>query len=226
MPIVVTGFEPLDILEGIRRTVLQLESGRHELENAYPRAVPAEGNPRRGPMLQDVFEVTDRAWRGIGMIPGSGWRLSDAYRDCDAEAPLRRRRHPHRRVADLPVAARCCRGSSSRTSARPSARSAPRATRWAPRWSPARAPARPTTCTGGSRRRQPPETRRTGRCPMSERTGPRLRQLGLPGAAARLADHRDGSRRRRRDVRRAGRAPVPARPSAPPPTRPGWATRP
>ena len=47
MPIVVTGFEPLDILEGIRRTVLQLEAGRHEVENAYPRAVRAEGNPRR-----------------------------------------------------------------------------------------------------------------------------------------------------------------------------------
>ena len=86
VPIVVTGFEPLDILEGIRKTVLQLESGRHELENAYPRAVQAEGNPAAMDMLRDVFEVTDRAWRGIGMIPGSGWRLSEAYRDWDAEA--------------------------------------------------------------------------------------------------------------------------------------------
>ncbi len=85
IPIVVTGFEPLDILEGIRRTVLQLESGRHELENAYPRAVQAEGNPAAKAMLLDVFEVTDRAWRGIGMIPSSGWRLSYAYRDYDAE---------------------------------------------------------------------------------------------------------------------------------------------
>ncbi|MCU1629808.1 MAG: hydrogenase formation protein HypD [Pseudonocardia sp.] len=85
VPIVVTGFEPLDILEGIRRTVLQLESGRHELENAYTRAVPAEGNPPAKAMLQDVFEVTDRAWRGIGMIPDSGWRLSERYRDFDAE---------------------------------------------------------------------------------------------------------------------------------------------
>ncbi len=85
VPIVVTGFEPLDILEGIRRTVLQLEQGRHELENAYPRAVPAEGNPTAQRMLQEVFEVTDRAWRGIGTIPGSGWRLSAAYRDLDAE---------------------------------------------------------------------------------------------------------------------------------------------
>jgi hydrogenase expression/formation protein HypD len=85
VPIVVTGFEPLDILEGIRRTVLQLESGRHELENAYPRAVTAEGNTAAMAMLRDVFEVTDRAWRGIGVIPASGWRLSPAYRHFDAE---------------------------------------------------------------------------------------------------------------------------------------------
>jgi hydrogenase expression/formation protein HypD len=85
VPIVVTGFEPLDILEGIRRTVAQLEAGRHELENAYPRAVRTEGNIAAKAMLQDVFEVTDRAWRGIGMIPSSGWRLSPAYREYDAE---------------------------------------------------------------------------------------------------------------------------------------------
>ena len=85
VPIVVTGFEPLDILEGIRRTVTQLEEGRHELENAYPRAVTAEGNVAAKAMLRDVFEVTDRTWRGIGMIPASGWRLSERYADFDAE---------------------------------------------------------------------------------------------------------------------------------------------
>jgi hydrogenase expression/formation protein HypD len=85
VPIVVTGFEPLDILEGIRQTVRQLESGRHELDNAYARVVPAEGNPAARAMLADVFEVTDRAWRGIGVIPRSGWRLSPAYADYDAE---------------------------------------------------------------------------------------------------------------------------------------------
>ena len=85
VPIVVTGFEPLDILEGIRRTVLQLEEGRHELENAYPRAVRPEGNLPAMEMLRDVFDVTDRTWRGIGMIPGSGWRLSERYADFDAE---------------------------------------------------------------------------------------------------------------------------------------------
>ena len=85
VPIVVTGFEPLDILEGIRRTVIQLEAGRHELENAYPRVVPDEGNKPAMAMLADVFEVTDRTWRGIGMIPRSGWRLSERYADLDAE---------------------------------------------------------------------------------------------------------------------------------------------
>ncbi|MGX1971389.1 hydrogenase formation protein HypD [Streptomyces kronopolitis] len=85
VPIVVTGFEPLDILEGIRRTVQQLERGEHTVENAYPRAVRPEGNPAAQATLADVFEVTDRAWRGIGTIPASGWRLSERYRDYDAE---------------------------------------------------------------------------------------------------------------------------------------------
>ncbi|MER5202787.1 hydrogenase formation protein HypD [Streptomyces sp. NPDC002825] len=85
VPIVVTGFEPLDILEGVRRTVLQLERGEHTVENAYQRAVTAAGNPAAQAMLGDVFEVTDRAWRGIGVIPASGWRLSERYRDHDAE---------------------------------------------------------------------------------------------------------------------------------------------
>jgi hydrogenase expression/formation protein HypD len=86
VPIVVTGFEPLDLLEGIRRTVRQLEQGRFELENAYSRVVPPEGNPAAKAMLNDVFDVTDRAWRGIGVIPQSGWQLADKYRYYDAEA--------------------------------------------------------------------------------------------------------------------------------------------
>jgi hydrogenase expression/formation protein HypD len=85
VPIVVTGFEPLDILEGIRRAVVQLETGRHELENAYERVVPAEGNVAAIAMLREVFEVTDRSWRGIGRIPQSGWKLTEAYRAFDAE---------------------------------------------------------------------------------------------------------------------------------------------
>jgi hydrogenase expression/formation protein HypD len=85
VPIVVTGFEPLDILEGIRRTVYQLERGEHRVDNAYPRAVRPDGNPAALRMLKRVFEVTDRNWRGIGTIPASGWRLSDAFREFDAE---------------------------------------------------------------------------------------------------------------------------------------------
>ncbi len=85
VPIVVTGFEPLDILEGIRKTVIQLEQGRYELENAYPRAVPADGNKPAQEMLNDVFSVTDRSWRGIGVIPQSGWKLSERYAEFDAE---------------------------------------------------------------------------------------------------------------------------------------------
>ncbi len=85
VPIVVTGFEPLDLLDGIRRAVLQLESGRHEVENAYSRVVTYEGNRAAQKLLAEVFEVTDRAWRGIGVIPQSGWRLNKDYRDYDAE---------------------------------------------------------------------------------------------------------------------------------------------
>ncbi|MEV4611363.1 hydrogenase formation protein HypD [Kitasatospora sp. NPDC049258] len=85
VPIVVTGFEPLDILEGVRRAVRQLERGEAAVENAYRRAVQDEGNPAARAMIEDVFEVTDRAWRGIGVIPGSGWRLSEKYREFDAE---------------------------------------------------------------------------------------------------------------------------------------------
>lgn len=85
VPIVVTGFEPLDVLEGIRRTLRQLEEGRAELENAYPRAVSPEGNPTAQAVVHDVFEVCDRAWRGIGVIPQSGWRLSADYLEFDAE---------------------------------------------------------------------------------------------------------------------------------------------
>ena len=85
VPIVVTGFEPLDILEGIRLTVRQLERGEHVVQNAYARAVPPEGNPAARALLTDVFQVTDRGWRGIGVIPDSGWRLAEKYREFDAE---------------------------------------------------------------------------------------------------------------------------------------------
>jgi hydrogenase expression/formation protein HypD len=85
VPIVVTGFEPLDLLDGIRRTVIQLEAGRHEVENAYSRVVTFEGNRAAQKLLSEVFVVTDRAWRGIGVIPKSGWKLNAEYREFDAE---------------------------------------------------------------------------------------------------------------------------------------------
>ena len=85
VPIVVTGFEPLDILDGIRCAVAQLESGRAELENAYPRAVQRAGNPQAQAVLAEVFEPADRRWRGIGPIAQSGWRLRERYHPFDAE---------------------------------------------------------------------------------------------------------------------------------------------
>lgn len=86
VPIVVTGFEPLDVLLGIRMAVEQLEAGRAELANAYTRAVSYPGNEAAQKLLLEVFETTDRTWRGIGTIPNSGWRLRDEYRAYDAEA--------------------------------------------------------------------------------------------------------------------------------------------
>ncbi len=85
VPIVATGFEPLDVLEGIRRVVTQLEDGRAELDNAYPRAVQPQGNPVAQQVVREVFQTCDRTWRGIGMIPQSGWRLNADYADYDAE---------------------------------------------------------------------------------------------------------------------------------------------
>lgn len=85
VPIVVTGFEPLDLLEGIRRMVRMLEAGEYGVDNAYERVVTREGNVAAQQLLSQVFEVADRAWRGIGVIPKSGWRLSEAYREFDAE---------------------------------------------------------------------------------------------------------------------------------------------
>ncbi len=85
VPIVITGFEPLDILQGILMCVEQLESGRHEVENQYTRSVRPEGNPPALRVVRDVFEPVDRKWRGIGVIPQSGFALREKYRGFDAE---------------------------------------------------------------------------------------------------------------------------------------------
>lgn len=84
VPIVVTGFEPVDLLEGIWRAVRQLEEGRAEVENQYARLVRPEGNPAARSALESVFEVVDYPWRGIGPIPASGMALKGRYRRFDA----------------------------------------------------------------------------------------------------------------------------------------------
>jgi hydrogenase expression/formation protein HypD len=85
VPIVVTGFEPLDLLEGILMAIRQLEEGRHEVENQYARAVRREGVPPAQRQIFEVFEVGTRKWRGIGEIPASGYRLRGKYTRFDAE---------------------------------------------------------------------------------------------------------------------------------------------
>jgi hydrogenase expression/formation protein HypD len=85
VPIVVTGFEPLDILEGIWMAVRQLEDGRHEVENQYVRSVRREGNRPAQDLVSRVFQVVDRGWRGIGVIPASGLGLRPEFAAFDAE---------------------------------------------------------------------------------------------------------------------------------------------
>ena len=85
VPIVITGFEPLDILEGVLMTVRQLELGKWEVENQYPRVVKREGNLIAQDLVNKVFEVGDRKWRGVGSIPKSGYKLRYELRDHDAE---------------------------------------------------------------------------------------------------------------------------------------------
>jgi hydrogenase expression/formation protein HypD len=85
VPIVVTGFEPVDILQGILMTVRQLESGRADVENQYSRSVRPEGNRAAQEMIKKVFRTVDRSWRGIGPIPQSGYQLQDEFALFDAE---------------------------------------------------------------------------------------------------------------------------------------------
>jgi len=85
VPIVITGFEPIDLLEGILWTVRQLEDGRATVENQYARAVAREGNRAARDVVFEVFEIADRKWRGVGSIPKSGYRIRYEYRTHDAE---------------------------------------------------------------------------------------------------------------------------------------------
>lgn len=85
VPIVITGFEPLDILEGVLMTVRQLEAGTCEVQNQYPRVVQREGNRVAQNVVSEVFEVCDRKWRGVGSIPKSGYKLRYEFCEHDAE---------------------------------------------------------------------------------------------------------------------------------------------
>lgn len=84
VPIVVTGFEPLDILQGIYMCIKQLEQGTAEVENQYTRAVKKEGNVKAQELIKKVFKIGTRKWRGIGEIPDSGLVLQDEFLDFDA----------------------------------------------------------------------------------------------------------------------------------------------
>ena len=84
IPIVVTGFEPVDLAQGILMTIRQLEKGEHQLENQYSRVVRPEGNPEAQKVIQQVFTIADREWRGIGVIPMSGYEVRPEYVAYDA----------------------------------------------------------------------------------------------------------------------------------------------
>jgi hydrogenase expression/formation protein HypD len=99
VPIVVGGFEPVDLLEAVSMLVAQLESGRAEVENQYARSVSRDGNLAAQKIMQEVFEETDRKWRGIGAIPASGLRLRVEYATQDAEKVFTL---PHAPVAEPP----------------------------------------------------------------------------------------------------------------------------
>jgi len=85
MPIVITGFEPVDLLRGVLAAVRALERGDHGVDNAYARNVARDGNPAARRAIAEVFDVVDRNWRGVGAIPKSGYRINDAYRAHDAD---------------------------------------------------------------------------------------------------------------------------------------------
>jgi hydrogenase expression/formation protein HypD len=86
VPIVVTGFEPVDILQGVYLCVRQLEEGRAEVENQYARSVQPKGNAAARDLIRQVFTIVPRQWRGIGEIPRSGLALSEKYKEFDAES--------------------------------------------------------------------------------------------------------------------------------------------
>ena len=156
-PVVISGFEPLDILQSILMILRQLEAGRCEVENQYRRVVPQEGNLRALEVMSEVFALRPHfEWRGLGFISQSALRLSDAYARVRRRAAIRRPRTCASPIPRPVSAARCSKALSSPGSARSSGPPAPPSTRSAPAWSPQRARAlRITTSAGmhGSARR-------------------------------------------------------------------------
>jgi len=88
-PVVITGFEPVDLLQGILMAVQQLENGEYKLENQYTRYVQREGNRMAIQTMEQVFEVSDRMWRGIGTIPQSGYEVNDRYKQYNSRVKFR-----------------------------------------------------------------------------------------------------------------------------------------
>jgi len=115
VPIVVTGFEPVDLLEGLVMVVAQLEAGRHHVTNQYVRSARRMGNEVAQEVLAEVFEACDRPWRGIGVLPDSGLRLRSAYRRFDALE-----RFPELRAVTATESASCIAGLVLQGHARPS----------------------------------------------------------------------------------------------------------
>ncbi len=113
IPMVVTGFEPIDLLQGILMVVRQLENGQAKLENQYSRIVRAEGNANAMETIAQVFEITDRMWRGMDTIPESGYRVREAYAAYDAERKF------HVTIAEAPENAECIAGSIMKGLAKP-----------------------------------------------------------------------------------------------------------
>jgi hydrogenase expression/formation protein HypD len=85
IPVTITGFEPVDILQGILMTVEELENKRYGVRNQYARVVSREGNQAAKQLIATIYKVSDRKWRGIGSIPNSGWELNEAHAAYDAD---------------------------------------------------------------------------------------------------------------------------------------------
>jgi hypothetical protein len=149
VPIVVTGFEPLDLLDGIRRAVVQLESRPHEVENAYERVVTFEGNQPAQKLLPRSLKSPIAPGAASASFPkAAGGSTPTIATSTPKSASTSPAFTPRSRRCAAP--ATCCAEPSSRPSARPSARNARRAIRSARPWFQAKAPAPPTTTTGAS----------------------------------------------------------------------------